>query len=161
MLEWLGKYFVSIAAAGLLSTFAPVCVPETGKTVVKFAGGLLVVLAVLLPLKNIDALDVSEAISQYRSKYESSIIMSQDKTAQSAADMLERLARDDILEYASKLGASCEVRVLALKSVDGGVRLYSATVEHLGSEAAVEQIAEYIEKLGIPRERQQHLIKKE
>ena len=161
MLEWLGRYFTSIAAAGLISALACACVPESGKAAVKFTGGLLVTLSVLLPLKRVHGIDVSKMIADYRAGYDAVVFEAEEKTAQSASEMLSRLVLDDILEYAESLGTSCDVKVWSLKESDGGAWLYSVTVEYSGSAENADIIAEYIESLGISKDRQRHLLVQE
>lgn len=159
MLQWLGKYFICIAAAGLLTAVASACVPENGRAAVRFAGGLLVLLAVLMPLKKAGSAAVSERIAGYEAAYSSMLYEAENASRESAAGILSRLAAAEIEKYALGLGAECRVNVLALADTNGILSLYSASVEYVSGSGEAEAISDYIESsLGIPRERQLHSI---
>ena len=52
LLDKIGAWLLSISAAGIISGLCTLAAPESAKKSVKFAGALLIILAVLFPLRS-------------------------------------------------------------------------------------------------------------
>lgn len=150
-----GAWLLGIAAAGMLSALAVSLTPQNGRKAVKFAGGLLVILAVLLPLRSIEGYSISSVLASYEDELAS-------RTAAQSSEigsLAEKITASELESYLSALvkanGAEAKVNAVTIDGVPySAMFFYSEPV----SEALIQKITSQVaEKSGIPAERQRHV----
>jgi hypothetical protein len=127
---------------------------------VRFAGGLLIAISVLLPFKSCAGVDFSGSISRYAEEIADSVKSNGNVNISSVTDIIETQSEKYIIAEAEKLGIFCQSKVLALASPDNVVSPYSVTLWCAGlrDEDKEKALTELIkEKLGIPEGRQKFI----
>jgi len=119
MIEAIGDWITSLSAGAMIVSC--ICALAKGplKRTVRFAGGMLLVILLISPLKDLDIEDVSFFTQQYRAEYEDFA----EKNIYSAAPqiklIIEGRTETYILQRAESLGIDCEVVVRAKTAEDG------------------------------------------
>ena len=139
-----------VACALLVSACEQLTDGGTMKKIVRFVGGMLLMLALLLPLLRIDLTDLAVTAGAYR---EAVAQLEEELGAQRQRELSARIAAQTgayIEDKAASLGAS--IRAVVTTEERGGVPL-PASVTLYGEENA--EIGAYIEReLGIAKEDQ-------
>jgi hypothetical protein len=158
-LEKLGSWFLGIAAAGIISGLCAMLAPENGKKAVKFAGGLLVMLAVLLPIRSLSGYNPVSVLERYEAELASRIASLTNSGAADAAGIIEDQTEDYIENKVEELGYSCTADVVVKKNQQGFLAPYSVTVIYrsLPADDILKTVKALIEEqTGIPKYRQSH-----
>lgn len=66
-MEWLKGWFIAITCAAMLTAVAVILTPEGApRKVARFAGGMLMLVAVMGPVRDMNLGDLAQALSKYR-----------------------------------------------------------------------------------------------
>lgn len=112
-MDWMSTWLVSITSAAILAALADALAPQgTPRRILRLACGLLLLLAVLGPVKKLEAADLTEIIEKYQGEYfgyeETLARQSEDMTK----GIIEERAGAYILDKATGLGLKgCSVSV--------------------------------------------------
>lgn len=157
MLEWLGKWITSLTAVSILTGCADALAQGTAKKAVRFAGGLVLVVVLLSPLRTADIGDMSFYVQQYRAEYEGYAEKHINSDSPQIRLIIEDKTNAYILQKAGSLGVNCSVSTTAKGSENG----YPYPSSLNGTYAAgtdpesLESLKDLVEAdLCIPREKQ-------
>ena len=142
----LGQWIFSVAAAGIVTALLASVSPEKSRPVIRFAGGLLMILTALSPIRSVS---VADAPSQIRTGVDgladrlTSLCGDADDAGMA---LMLREAERYLAERLSSVGCPCEVRLTA--GDDGaGVTVFrsaTVTVEKLPEPSVLSDAAEII-----------------
>lgn len=111
-MEWMKNWLLAVTCAAVVVALADVLSPKgTPKKMVRLAGGLLLLLAVLSPVRQLENADLAGLLAQYRSQY--SVY---EEAAAVNSDVMKSIIEEEtsayILDKATGLGiAPCVVEV--------------------------------------------------
>ncbi len=159
-MERLGNWFLGIAAAGLIGTVAQAFTPEQGQRQVRLASGILVVLAVLLPLRHAEGLDLRRAVSGIEASVSAKIEDLTSSVEGDTEELVRKQAENYICQLAVANGGRVDAEIRLSTDPTGNRILYSVTVRYAegGTEEMEQLLREAIlDNLGIPDSRQRHI----
>ncbi len=119
MFEWLGRWVTSVTAAAVIVSCACAITHGAARRQVKFAGGLLLVVALLTPVVAVDVDDLSFYTQQYRAEYERYAEKHISTDTPQIKLIIESRSEAYILERAAQLGVECSVEVDAKRAENG------------------------------------------
>ena len=158
MIELLKNWIISVTAASIIAAAAVAVTPKGSvRKMVRFAGGLVLFIAMAAPLKEIDSRDIAFFSMQYRADYEGyeeKLIRANDTMIKS---IIEDKTRTYILQKANELGIDCDAEIRTTKRDDGYPYPDSVTVSVNGnaSPALQKELSRAIAaELGIPYDKQ-------
>ncbi len=145
-MDGLKTWLLSVAAAALVASIAAALSPEGApRKVAKFSGGLLLLLALLSPLRRVDDRDLANFTSKY------TVSVAEAMKAQTAEDeelvksIIEQESAAYIWDKAAALGvAPSQVTVTCRFSEEGFPALAQVTVQGSGEDAAWTALSEAI-----------------
>ncbi len=156
MTEGIRNYLLAVAAAGILVSLLLSLLPagplrRTGQ----FVGGLILVLAVLAPVAQVELADLSRALARIRVETKEAITGVQTDNRELLAAIIKEDCETYIWDKAQEMGLELEVEV----TVEAGVNYpYPTAVTLRGAVTAAQQAAlsQWIEEnLGIPGAQQE------
>ena len=154
-MEAVRTYFVSIVAVCMISVLATVLVHDPKlKKIVRFVGGILILLVVAKPLMSLDG----ESLVRSIQRAEGSFAFDSSKIAQQSNQMLKELIKENTETYiedkARELGAAVQAEV---EVHDGEYpEPYSVTLIGTLNPVQAQQLQAYItDALGIAAEHQE------
>ena len=152
MIGALREWLASVVTVALLLTLAQTLIPEgTVRRIGSFAGGLILLLALLRPLTGGEPIRLERKFESCRQEIEDRRQELQQAGDEALAAIIEERTAAYISDKAAELGASVQVRIGTETGTDGIAVPVSAELEGAYSEA----LSAYMEQeLGIPRERQ-------
>lgn len=155
MVEFLGKWLMGVTCAALILALAEGLSPEGGpKRAARLAGGLLLLLAVVKPLLELDGSAITQAMTEYRLDAEISAQALEGENKTLMKDIIETQSAAYIQDKAAALGISCQVRVEADKAADYPVPKVVTVTGSLSREQR-QKLTEQIEAdFAIPADRQ-------
>lgn len=116
MKEWI----ISLTAVSILVSAILAITPEgAAKRTVRLAGGLILFLVLIKPLKELDAGDIAFYNMQYRTEYEKYEEKLIEKNSSMVKTIIEDKVRTYILQKAEALGLECDAEVIARTGKDG------------------------------------------
>lgn len=150
------RYLLSVAAAGMLVSLVLPLLPEGSvRRVGNFVGSLLVVLAVLSPLKTLDSADMAEALARIRVEAEEAVTGVEVDNREILAAIIKEECETYIWDKAREMGLELEVVV----TVDEGAGYPYPTGAAITGSVTPEQqasLSRWIEEtLGIAQEEQE------
>ena len=151
MIEVVREWITSIVMVTMLLTVAQSMIPEGRiQKIFSFSGGLVLLIALLQPVLNLDPVDVDF----HMETYEEEVRIRQEELTRAAGAEWETIIEQETAAYisdkAESLGLDVSVRVRAESDGENPPIL---TTEITGETS--ESLAMYlVEELGIPRERQ-------
>lgn len=153
----LSSWIIGIVAASLLLAIAAAASPEGPvKRAVRFAGGLVLFVAILAPLKSADSLELAFYTQQYRADYEEYEQALIYENSVMVKEIIQDRTRTYILQKADSLGLTCEVEV-EMETPEGNGYPYPVGVTITASGATAEQKSELMRflsaELGIASDR--------
>ena len=160
MTEFIKTWIYSITAVGVISTIALALTPEgASKRIVRLVCGLVLIYAVLVPLKDTNFSGIEALPGQYSIDLD----RLQKKAETNNQDLTKKLIESGISAYiadkAVKLGVSCSIKVISRKSVDGLWSPWSVELMY-DKPPTIQQKQSMIrlinEDCTIPPERQKH-----
>ena len=160
MLESAGEWVLGIIAAGIAAAVCNIFSREDNRKTVRFAGGLLIALSVLLPFRSCVGADFAGSLASYAADIGGSVEKIKNVDPQSVADLIAEQSEKYIAAEAGKLAIACRCAVLALTTPDNVVSPYSVTLWCAGArdEQKEKALSALIsEKLGIPESRQKYV----
>ncbi len=156
----LGSWLLSLCAVGILTGVCTAMAPEESKKTVKTAGGLLLLLAAILPFRGLSGYSPLSELEQIGARLQKAIAGQENVSLEQMRAMVEDQCESYVLAKAAELGISCTVSVSARIDETGVLRAYAATVTYglpVPSAEAVEALKAILENdLGIPESRQLH-----
>lgn len=159
LLDKIGTWLLGIASAGLISGLCTFIAPESAKKTVKFAGSLLIILAVLFPLRSLSGYNPSQLLESYEDLLSRRISSITKSNSKDACEIMADQAEDYIESKAAGLGIKCEAKVHVTTDKNGDMFPYSAMITYQTPPEfeELEDIKALIrDMLGIPLERQVH-----
>ncbi len=157
MLDWIGSWILGVTAAAMIAAVAQAMAPEgPAKKALRLACGLLMILAVLRPVKELSLNDLSFYTTQYSLETYNKKI---DETNESfLRAIIEDKTATYILEKADELDIPCTASVSLKTSEQGGYPFpYSVSVvlEEDVDESKRRELSRLIEAgCAIPPQRQ-------
>lgn len=150
------KYLLAVAAAGMLVSLMLPLLPEgSPRRVGNFVGSLLVILAVLSPLRSLDPSDMAEAIARIRTEGREAVTGVEVGSRELLAAIIKEDCEAYIWDKAREMGLELEVVV----TVDEGTGYpYPTGAVLTGAVTAAQQeiLSRWMEEnLGIAREEQE------
>lgn len=138
-MEWLRTWLTAITCAGLIAAMAVALTPAgPGRKLARFTGGLLVLMAVVGPIKELDLGDLAEALGKYRAGAASpaaEAMAAQNETMQKA--IIEQETAAYISDKAKGLGLeSVTVKVTCRVTEEGFPAPEEVYVSGRGDEEA-------------------------
>jgi hypothetical protein len=159
LLDKIGAWLLSISAAGIISGLCTLAAPESAKKSVKFAGALLIILAVLFPLRSFKDYNPAKILESYEDILSRRISSISKTNSKDACEIMAEQAEDYIEIKAAGLGLNCEATVHVITDKNGAPFPYSAMLVYETfplNEELEEMKAMIRDVLGIPLERQIH-----
>lgn len=158
LLEKLGIWLLGISAAGIISGLCTLAAPENGKKAVKFAGGLLIALAVLSPIRSLSGFDPAQVLKNYETELSNRISSYTKTNTESSSQILAQQTGECIENRIAELGYKCSAKV-HVSTTNGYITPYSVIVsyEELPVTDVLDSIKAFIlSQIGIPIDRQLH-----
>lgn len=156
----IGSWLLSLCAAGLLTGICTAMAPEESKKTVKMAGGLLLLLAAVLPFRGLSGYSPLAELEQIGARLQNAIAGQENQSLEQMRAMVEEQCEAYFLARAAEMGLSCTVSIAARMDDSGVLRAYSAMVSYrppIPTADQVEELKTLLEyELGIPLGRQQH-----
>ena len=120
MMELLREWITGITCISILVTAAQCLISEgTVRKVGSLAGGLLLLLALIMPLKSIDTKDISLALAEYRLIESNSVELLELENKRLVKAIIEEKTAAYVLDKAEAIGVTCSVEVSYAYSDNG------------------------------------------
>lgn len=145
-MEWLKSWLLSATCAAVVAAVANAVAPQGApRKMVRLAGGLLLLLACLGPIKKLDDVEFSEILARYQGEYAGyEETLAQENEAMMKGIIEERTGAY-ILDKATALGLQgCSVSVVCQVEETGFPIPKAVTVRGAGEEGAWEQLRDAI-----------------
>ena len=151
MTELIRNWLMGITCASMVMAVAEVLVPEGSiRRICRLAGGLMLLLAAINPVLNLDEGALSRALTEYRIAAQDYGDVLVEKNNLLYKTIIEEETAAYILDKAQQLGLDCQVRVTC--HMEGGVWLpWSVQVTGIAPSASLTRAVE--EGLGVAGER--------
>lgn len=155
MVELLGKWLMGVTCAAMILALAEGLSPAGGpKRAARLAGGLLLLLAVVKPLLELDGTALTQAMTEYRLEAEVSAQALEEENKTMMKDIIEAQSAAYIQDKAAALGISCQVQVEADEAADYPIPKVVTVTGTLTREEQ-QRLTEQIEAdFAIPADRQ-------
>lgn len=159
MLEWIGSWILGVTGAAMITALTQALSPEGPvKKALRLACGLLMILAVLRPVRGLS----TDSLSFYTAQYAVTLDKYSEKINAANESFLRAIIADKtasyILEKADELDIVCTAQVSLKTSMQGGYPYpYSVTLEVKGEleKSKREALSKQIEAgCAIPAQRQ-------
>ncbi|MGE4548793.1 MAG: hypothetical protein AB7C89_04460 [Intestinibacillus sp.] len=158
MIELVRQMIVSVTAAAIFSTVMLMIVQKSAlHEVIRLATGMLMILALLLPLSRLSLPTFGGALEKIRSQTGQQVTEAQQKNQEIANSSFGGAVSKYIEEKAAAMGIACTVRTTVAEDDAGtlGISRIQVSSSELTS-AQRSQISELIEReCGVPPERQE------
>lgn len=145
-MEWMKTWLLSVTSAAVIAALADALTPKSApRKMVRMAGGLLLLLAVLGPVKKLQDVDFSEILEDYQGKYAGY----EETLVQESEDMMKGIIEETagayILDKATALGLQeCSVAVVCQAEDTGFPIPQRVTVRGTGEEDAWSALSDAI-----------------
>lgn len=145
-MDGLKTWLLSVAAAALVTSIAAALSPEGApRKVAKFSGGLLLLLALISPLRTLDDRDLESFTSKYTVSVAEAVKTHSAEDAELVKSIIEQESAAYISDKAAALGvAQCQVTVTCRVTEEGFPALEQVTVRGSGEDAAWSALSEAI-----------------
>jgi stage III sporulation protein AF len=152
MIQGIRTWMMAIVSVSVLVSIVQTLAPDgTMKKVISLTGGLLLLIALIYPLKHLDWSQLKPNRSDYENEIKDRQTELEENGQETMASIIEKKTAAYISDKAGSLGISCSVSVTTKIGEDGVPRPDTATLSCPKSEA----LASYMEQeLAIPKERQ-------
>lgn len=157
-MEILRSWITTVTAASILVSAAVAVTPKGSmQKMVRFVGGLVLLLALTAPLKDFNSEDLAFYSMQYRADYEQYEEKLIDENTAMIKTIIEDKTRTYILQKADELGIECNAAVTAVSREDGYPYPEEIVIE---TDAGVDptlkaKLSRVLEsELGVPKEKQ-------
>jgi len=158
MMETIRGWLIGITATAMIAALAENIAPEGSvKRIVKFAGGLLMIIAMIRPVMHLDFSNLSSILTDYHIDSAGYSKALETKNSQLIKSIIEDETSAYIQDKAAQAGASCSVEVVCM--CDDAGNLYPGSVCVTGdlTETQTEALRRLIESdLAIPAQNQQY-----
>lgn len=145
-MDGLKTWLLSVAAAALVASIAAALSPDGApKKVAKFSGGLLLLLALLSPLRTVDDRDLAGFTAKYTVRAAEAAKVQTEEDRELVKSIIEEESAAYIWDKAEVLGvAPSQVAVTCRFSKEGFPALAQVTVRGSGEEDAWSALSEAI-----------------
>lgn len=145
-MNWMRQWLFSVVCAAMVAAVADTLSPKgLPKRLARYAGGLLVLLAVLGPVKRLDSRAMSDALADWRSRLGGYTETFSQQNSQAAKAIIEAQTAAYISDKAARLGISqCRVQVRCRVTDEGFPAPESVRVEGCGDEQAWRALSKAI-----------------
>lgn len=150
------EYLLSVAASAMLLSLIQTILPKDSvRRVAVFIGGLLLVLAVVSPIVDLDYDSLAQSITDFRAEATEIETYAASSDRELMAEIIKEQCRTYIWDKANELGANLEVEVTLSKDGDYPYPVSVILIGKLTSEQR-SQLTEYISRnMDIPPQRQE------
>lgn len=158
MIELVRQMIVSVTAAAIFSTVMLMIVQKSAlHEVIRLATGMLMIMALLLPLSRLSLPTFDGALEKVQSQTGQQVEEAQQKNQEIASSSIGGAVSKYIEEKASEMGIRCTVRTTLKEDDAGTLEISRIQVSSSGMTSAQRsQISELIEQeCGVPPERQE------
>lgn len=144
-MEWMRSWLFSIVCAAMVAAVADALSPKGfPKQLARYAGGLLVLLVVLGPVKQLNSNAIGDAMADLRGRYSGTEVFAQQNEAVTKAIIAQETAAY-ISDKAAGLGITqCRVEVRCRVTDEGFPAPESVRVEGCGDERAWRELSRAI-----------------
>ena len=159
MMQKLGIWLVSIAAAGIAASVLAAVSPEKGRKTIKFAGGLIVIMLVLQPIRSLSGFSLPDLLSNYETALSQRLANVAVDVEEEAEAITVRTAEAFLNGKLEEMGVSAQITLQMGTDENGRRILYSATVDYElpPDDGQIQSVGGMIEaQTGIPPSRQRH-----
>ncbi len=145
-MDGLKTWLLSVAAAALVASIAAALSPDGApKKVAKFSGGLLLLLALLSPLRTVDDRDLADFTAKYTVQAAEAVKAQTAEDKELVKSIIEEESAAYIWDKAAALGvAPCQVEVTCRITEEGFPALEQVTVQGTGEDGAWSALSEAI-----------------
>lgn len=145
-MEWMKSWLFSIVCAAMVAAVAEALTPKGfPKQLVRYAGGLLVLLAVLTPVKRLDSRVFGNAIADWKGRYENAAETLAEQNIEVTKTIIAQETAAYISDKAAELGITqCRVEVRCRMTDRGYPAPESVRVEGCGAEEAWQALSRCI-----------------
>lgn len=118
---WLKEWLTAVISASLIAAAATALTPEgTARKTARLAGGLLVLVAVLGPIREVELEDLADALGRYRFSQVEAVETVAQESEEARKSIIERQSAAYISDKAQSLGLSeVEVTVTCRMTEEG------------------------------------------
>jgi len=154
MMGGIREYLLSIAAAGVLATLAEAVMPAGAvKRVVRFLGGLIVLLSAISPLTKL-ASGRNPEIANWEMPHSDLVVYAEQQTKELTEMLIIERTAEYILDKAEQIGMKVTAEVI-LENKDLNPVPRSITITGIYTQLQKKIMSDYLEQtFGIPEERQ-------
>lgn len=145
-MEWMKGWLFSVVCAAMVAAVADALSPKgLPKRLARYAGGLLVLLAVLGPVRQLDSNAIGDAMANWKGRYgEDAEVFAQQNT-EAAKAIIEAQTAAYISDKAAGLGITqCRVEVRCRMTEEGFPAPETVRVEGCGDEKAWQALSRAI-----------------
>lgn len=145
-MEWMKGWLFSVVCAAMVAAVADALSPKgLPKRLARYTGGLLVLLAVLGPVKQLDSNAIGDAMANWKGRYgEDAEVFAQQNT-EAAKAIIEAQTAAYISDKAAGLGITqCRVEVRCRMTEEGFPAPETVRVEGCGDETAWQSLSRAI-----------------
>lgn len=159
MMELLKEWITGITGVSIVLATAQCLMPEgTIRRVGKLAGGMLLLLALIMPLKSIDPETLSFALTEYRLAESDGLEVLKLENNRLTQKIIEEQTAAYILDKAKSIGAACSVNVNYEYTDEGIAYPIAVTIYGDLTEAQKCKLIQIIEgDLAVPKEKQRYV----
>lgn len=145
-MEWMRGWLLAITCAAVIAALADALSPPgTPRKITRIAGGLLLLLAVLQPVKELSGAELSGYLEKYRAEYEGYAEAMAQTNEAAMKSIIEERTGAYIWDKATALGIrDCQVTVVCRVAEGGFPVPDTVTVRGAGSQTAFEQLSHAI-----------------
>lgn len=145
-MEWIREWLFSIVCAAMVAALAEALSPKGfPKRLVRYAGGLLILLAVLGPVKQLDSHVIGDAVADMKGRYGGYAETFAQQNTQVTKAIIEEETAAYILDKAAGLGMTqCRVEVRCRMTEEGFPAPETVRVEGCGDETAWQSLSRAI-----------------
>ncbi len=154
-MESIRKYLIAIVAACMILVIATALIQnERMRRIIRFLGGILIILVAVTPLLSLDVEELVQAMQSFDSAYAFDSETIQNNTQMLLAKHIKETTETYIENKADEIGATVQAEV----TLDGGEYPIPTAARIIGSLNAeqVRELSSYLtDALGIPAEKQE------
>lgn len=145
-MEWIKSWLFSVVCAALVAAIAEALSPKGfPKRLARYAGGLLVLLAVLGPVKKLDSNVIGDAMADLKGRYDGDAETFARQNTEVTKAIIEEETAAYISDKAAGLGMTqCRVEVRCRMTEEGFPAPETVRVEGCGDENAWQELSRAI-----------------
>ena len=157
-MDWVRSWLIGITAAALIVALTEHLIPAgTIKKIAKFAGGLLIMIAIIQPIFGMDEQLLAGILTEYRMEAKGGGNALELENKRLVKMIIEDETGAYIQDKAAEVGITCTVNVSCAEDDEGMPYPHSVVVSGELSEEDCQTISRIIEgELAVPKENQRY-----